>query len=144
VGQCNTFEGKKYSSIWSCRKKVILPQWFFFFLGKAGCENYTSPKIWQPCPKMGQGWPWKGRDRVESQAPLPPHFNTPLPWKGGSQREGRKERGGSWGEDLDSGRDLQWVHGLGPCTTLSLGCPPKLLLKLNDFSISFGDFSFSW
>jgi hypothetical protein len=34
------------------------------------------------------------------------------------------------------------VHGLGPCTTPSLGCPPKLLLKLDHFSISFGDFSF--
>jgi hypothetical protein len=33
------------------------------------------------------------------------------------------------------------VHGLGPCTTPSLGCPPKLLLKLDDFSISFGDIS---
>jgi hypothetical protein len=36
------------------------------------------------------------------------------------------------------------VHGLGPCTTPSLGCSPKLLLKLNDFSISFGDFNFFW
>jgi hypothetical protein len=31
--------------------------------------------------------------------------------------------------------------GLGPGTTPSLGCPPKLLLKLDDFSNSFGDFS---
>jgi hypothetical protein len=40
------------------------------------------------------------------------------------------------------GGDLEEeVHGLGPCTTSSLGCPPKFLLKLDDFSISFGDFS---
>jgi hypothetical protein len=52
--------------------------------------------------------------------------------------------GGLGEEDLGSGRDLQWVHGLGLCTTPYLACPPKLLLKLNDFSISFGDFSFFW
>jgi hypothetical protein len=31
---------------------------------------------------------------------------------------------------------------LGPCTTPCLGCPPKVMLKLDHFSISFGDFSF--
>jgi hypothetical protein len=45
------------------------------------------------------------------------------------------------GGDLGSGKGLQGVHGLGPCTTPSLGCPLKFLLKLDDFSISFGDFS---
>jgi hypothetical protein len=34
------------------------------------------------------------------------------------------------------------VHELGPCTTPSLGCPPKDMLKLDYFSISSGDFSF--
>jgi hypothetical protein len=46
---------------------------------------------------------------------------------------------------FDFGKGLQWMHGLSPCTNPSLGCPPKLLLKLDDFSISFGDFSiFLW
>jgi hypothetical protein len=49
----------------------------------------------------------------------------------GRKEVGRRgERGGGW------------VHGLGPCTTASLGCPPKLLLKLRYFSIVLGDFSF--
>jgi hypothetical protein len=52
-----------------------------------------------------------------------------------------KDGGFFGGGDLGNGKDLQWVHGLGPCTTPSLGCPPKLLLKLDDFSISFGDIS---
>jgi hypothetical protein len=42
---------------------------------------------------------------------------------------------------FDFGKGLQWMHGLGPCTTPSLGCPPKLVLKLHDLSISFEDFS---
>jgi hypothetical protein len=33
-----------------------------------GCENYTSPKIWRPCPKMEQGWPKKRRGRGKSWA----------------------------------------------------------------------------
>jgi hypothetical protein len=47
---------------------------------------------------------------------------------------------GRWGGVVERG--LQWVHGLGSCTTPSLGCPPKDMLKLDHFSISFGDFSF--
>jgi hypothetical protein len=43
---------------------------------------------------------------------------------------------------FDFGEGLQWMYGLGPCTTPSLGCPPKDMLKLDHFSISFGDFSF--
>jgi hypothetical protein len=43
---------------------------------------------------------------------------------------------------FDFGEGLQWMHGLDPCTTPSLGCPPKDMLKLDHFSISFGDFSF--
>jgi hypothetical protein len=31
---------------------------------------------------------------------------------------------------------------LGPCTTPSLGCPLKNMLKLDHFSISFGDLVF--
>jgi hypothetical protein len=47
-------------------KKLCKPDGFFSSLGRAGCVIYTKVKIWRPCPKMGQGWPWKGRDRVES------------------------------------------------------------------------------
>jgi hypothetical protein len=146
VGQCNTFEGrKKYFEFGVVEKKLCCPDGFYLFLGRAGCENYTSPKIWRPCPKMGQGWPWKGRGRVESQAPLPPHLPPPpLPppfplglgrGKGGGRGGGIS--GGKGGPGLEEG-----VHGLGPCTTPSLGCPPKGMLKLDHFSISFGDFSF--
>jgi hypothetical protein len=76
---------------------------FFFFLkslNRVGCENYTRPKIWQPCLKIGQGWPWKGRGRMESQAPLlptyppplPPPFLFPSPWSWGGGLGG----GGAW------------------------------------------------
>jgi hypothetical protein len=70
--------------------------------------------------------------------------------EGGDLEEGKvgdleSRMEGLWGEDLGSERGLQWMHKLGPCTTpSSLGYPPKLLLKLNDFSIFFGDFSFFW
>jgi hypothetical protein len=61
-----------------------------------------------------------------SSSPLPP----PPPKAKG---KGRRKGGRAW---------RRGMHGLGPCTTPSLGCPPKLLLKLDHFSISFGDFSF--
>jgi hypothetical protein len=32
----------------------------FLFLGRAGCEIFTKRKIWQPCPKKGQGWLGRG------------------------------------------------------------------------------------
>jgi hypothetical protein len=35
---------------------------------------------------------------------------------------------------------MGWIHAPSP----PLAGPPKLILKLNDFSISFGDFSFFW
>jgi hypothetical protein len=73
---------------------------------------------------------------VESRAPLP-FFPWPLGGKGGGFES---KMGGLGGGDLGSGRGLQWMYGLGPCTTPSLGYPPKILLKLDDFSISFGDF----
>jgi hypothetical protein len=153
VGQCNTFEEKKFQ-FGVVEKKLCCPDGFFLSLGKAGCKNYTSPKIWRPYPKMGQGWPWKGRGRVESRAPFSPTYPPPLPFLfpfllpfllpflglgGGGQGEGRRK-----GRGRISGRGglEEGVHGLCPCTTPSLGCPPKLLLKLDHFSISFGDFSF--
>jgi hypothetical protein len=34
--------------------------------------------------------------------------------------------GGGGGGDLGSGRGLRWVHGLGPCTSPSLG-PPNFI-----------------
>jgi hypothetical protein len=63
----------------------------------------------------------------------------------------KDRRGVLWG-GLEAGslgeggiRGLEGIYsgcmGLGPGTTPSLGCPPKLLLKLDDFSNSFGDFS---
>jgi hypothetical protein len=102
---------------------------------------------------------------VESQAPLPPLTPPsllppfPLALGGGGQGEGRRKGGGreeegrrkgggreEEGEGGVSGRKgggglEEGVHGLGPCTTPSLGCPPKDMLKLDHFSISFGDFS---
>jgi hypothetical protein len=67
---------------------------------------------------------------VESRAPLlPPSFLFPPPPPQGLGGKGGGKEGG-------------WLHGLGPCTTPSLGCPPKDMLKLDHFSISFGDFSF--
>jgi hypothetical protein len=31
------------------------------------------------------------------------------------------------------GRDLQWMHGLRPCTTSSFGCPPQISYKIASF-----------
>jgi hypothetical protein len=104
----------------------------------------VKAKIWRPCPKMGQGWPWKMRGRVESLAPLPPFSPTPstlvfpLPSPPLLSPHGQGGKGGKkGGGDLGSGRGLQWVHGSGPCTTPSFGCPPKFLEKIHYFSISF-------
>jgi hypothetical protein len=104
---------------------------------------------------------------VESQAPLPPtyppspsSFLPPWPWGGEAKghppsavaagRALRPDRprgkGGGRGGGVSGGKGgpglEEGVHGLGPCTTPSLGCPPKDMLKLDHFSISFGDFSF--
>jgi hypothetical protein len=74
--------------------------------------------------------------------PLPPPFLLPSPLALG---EGRR-KGGGRGGGVSGGKGgpglEEGVHGLGPCTTPSLGCPPKDMLKLDHFSISFGDFSF--
>jgi hypothetical protein len=40
------------------KKTLCYPNGFFLSLGRAGYEFYTSIKIWWPCPKMGQYWPW--------------------------------------------------------------------------------------
>jgi hypothetical protein len=134
VGQCNTFEGrKKYFEFGVVEKKLCCPDGFYLFLGRAGCENYTSPKIWRPCPKMGQGWPWKGRGRVESQAPLPPTY-PPLPFLPPSSLPsplalGGERKGGGRGEGISGGRGgarrrgcMGWVHAPPP----PLAAPPKI------------------
>jgi hypothetical protein len=66
VGQCSTFEGKKNFEFGIVEKNVYCPNGFFLSLGKAGCEFYTRAKIWWPYPKMGQGWPKRGRGRDKS------------------------------------------------------------------------------
>jgi hypothetical protein len=48
--------------------------------------------------------------------------------------------GGSWGNfdrgSSTDGRDIQWMHGLGPCTTLFFGSLPlNFLMKLHHSSI---------
>jgi hypothetical protein len=65
--------------------------------------------------------------------------------KGGGRRKeegGRKGRGGKWGVNAGKGRGLggrgAWVRSIQhPLPWL-----PKVMLKLDHFSISFGDFSF--
>jgi hypothetical protein len=44
VGQSNTFEGKK-NSIWSCRKKVMLPDGFFNFWAGQAVKTILAPKF---------------------------------------------------------------------------------------------------
>jgi hypothetical protein len=76
-------------------------------------KTTLAPKFWRPCPKMGQGWPWKGRGRVESWAPLPPTYPPPslfppffLPPKAKGKRGRRGRGGGKWGRRGCMG----WVH----------------------------------
>jgi hypothetical protein len=42
--QCSTFEGKlkNKNSIWSCRKKLCYPEFFFGTLGSSGSSQKTS------------------------------------------------------------------------------------------------------
>ena len=54
VEECTTFEGKKIKeSIWSWKRKVMVPQLFYYFLfiGSAGKRTYIGGKIWWPYPK---------------------------------------------------------------------------------------------
>jgi hypothetical protein len=96
---------------------------------------------------------------VESLAPLPSNLAPPPPpppplllgLRGGRDLEEGKEGGAlsrGWGvlggrtwvvEGVHNGC-MGWIHAPSP----PLAGPPKLILKLNDFSISFGDFSFFW
>jgi hypothetical protein len=68
-------EGRTMKYLWGKKEEIefgvvgksfVAPMVFFGTLGKAGYVIYTNPKIWRPCEKMGHGWPWKGRGRVES------------------------------------------------------------------------------
>jgi hypothetical protein len=123
-------------------KKLCCPNGFFLFLGRAGCENYTNPKIWLPCPKMGQGWPWKRRGRVESQASfsfLPPSSSL-SPWPWGGEAKGRPLPAMAAGRTLPPDRSpceprpwqggggawkrgcMGWIHAPPP----PLAVPPKI------------------
>jgi hypothetical protein len=85
-------------------------RWGTVGLGKGGVG-------WNPRPPLFLLSPW---------LPSPPLQG---------QGEGRRKGGGKEEGDLEEG-----MHGFDPCTTPFLGYPLKLLLKLYDFSISFGDF----
>jgi hypothetical protein len=107
VGHCNTFVGKIKIKIQFevVEKKLCCPDGFFLSLCRAGCVIYTNAKIWRPCPKMGQGWPWKGRGMVESRAPLPPPFPLFSPQSLGRRARGEREkkRGRKRGEEKGGG-----------------------------------------
>jgi hypothetical protein len=102
-----------------------------------GCFQLLLPQnlfLSLPC------WQWNIKGGLSGRgAPLLPWqvAGRPLASSPQGQGEGRRKGGGRGGGGLEEG-----VHGLDPCTTPSLGYPPKLLLKLDHFSIFFGDFSF--
>jgi hypothetical protein len=110
-------------------------------------KTTLAPKFGRPAQRWGRAGLGKGGARWNPGPPFPPLTPppflppSPLALGGGRWEEGgKKGRGGKWGKEgpgLEEG-----VHGLGPCTTPSLVCPPKGMLKLDHFSISFGDFSF--
>jgi hypothetical protein len=126
--------------------------WVFGSISKLGVENWMFWKCSQPRQKntesgIGAGlmWQWWGAWGatwpiwmwVHVQKQVGRDFHAVLGSRMGSKLLIFYGRG-----IFDFGEGLQWMHGLGPCTTPSLGCPPKYMLKLEHFSISFGDFSF--
>jgi hypothetical protein len=55
-----------------------------------------------------------------------------VPWNVGSVGEGGGTlRGGL--RIFGNGRDIQWVHGLGPCTTPFFGCPLQIPYEIPSF-----------
>jgi hypothetical protein len=132
-----------FSDLWAGQavKTTLAPKfggpaqrWDRAGLGKGGAGWNPGPPF---RPRLA-GRPVRPRGPPRRQGRWRAPLGLPLPrprGKGGGRGGGVS--GGKGGPGLEEG-----VHGLGPCTTPSLGCPPKGMLKLDHFSISFGDFSF--
>jgi hypothetical protein len=128
---------------------------FSDFWARRAVKTTLAPKFGGPGQRWGRAGLGKGGAGWNPGPPFPPLTPPPLPppfllpsslasppkAKGEGRRKGGGRgggvSGGKGGPGLEDG-----VHGLGPCTTPSLGCPPKDMLKLDHFSISFGNFSF--
>jgi hypothetical protein len=117
-------------------------------------KTTLAPKFGGPAQRWGRAGLRKGGARWNLGPPIPPLIPPPLPpsfllpslWSWGGEARGREEEGGGRGGGVSGGKGggawRRGVYGLGPCTTPSLGCPPKDMLKLDHFSISFGVFFF--
>jgi hypothetical protein len=88
--------------------------------------------------KGGAGWnprPRQAGRPVKPQGPPCCHgrWHAPLGFPSPKAKGKGGGRGGVWRRGC-----MGWIHAPPPL----LAAPPKLLLKLDHFSISFGDFSF--
>jgi hypothetical protein len=138
---------------------------FSDFWARRAVKTTLAPKFGGPGQRWGRAGLGKGGAGWNPGPPFPPLTPPPLPppfllpssplpppfllgLGGGGQgapatcRGSRGGRGGGVSGGKGSPGLEEGVHGLGPCTTPSLGCPPKYMLKLDHFSISFGNFSF--
>jgi hypothetical protein len=97
------------------------------------------PPYWRPAHRA----PQYGGGQVPPNIWAPQYLGPPI-WEGRAYPIIAPQVGGLGGGTLEVVGVSWGGDGLGPCTTPSIGCPFKLLFKLDDLSISFGDFNTFW